>query len=70
MESEIGQYEQEIQQIQFANETRLNDLDPAQRDEYEKLKEENNILSNEVNNTRNDLEEVSTRLIQAETRLR
>jgi intraflagellar transport protein 74 len=44
MESEIGQYESEIQQIQFANEARLNDLDPAQRDEYEKLKEENNIL--------------------------
>jgi len=70
MESETGQYESEIQQIQFANEARLNDLDPAQRDEYEKLKEENSILSNEVNNTRNDLEEVSTRLIQAETRLR
>lgn len=44
MESEIGNYEQEIQQIQFANESRLNDLDPEQRNEYEKLKEENNML--------------------------
>jgi len=70
VESEIQNYEQDIQQIQFANEARLNDLDPEQRNEYEKLKEENNMLQSEINNSRNELEDVSTRLIQAETRLR
>ena len=44
MESEIQNVENEIQQIQFQNEARLNDLDPEQRNEYEKLKDENNSL--------------------------
>jgi hypothetical protein len=30
-----------MQQIAYANEARLNDLDPEQRNEYEKLKDEN-----------------------------
>lgn len=41
MENEIQLYEQQIQEIQFQNEARLNDLDPEQRNDYEKLKEEN-----------------------------
>jgi FtsZ-binding cell division protein ZapB len=45
-------------------------LDPEQRNEYEKLKEENNMLGQEINNSRNELEEVNARLSQAETRLR
>jgi len=48
----------------------LNDLDPEQRNEYEKLKEENNFLAQEINNSRQDLEDVNARLSQAETRLR
>ncbi len=54
----------------MANESKLNDLDPEQRNEYEKLKEENGQLNNEINRSRNDLEEVNSRLIQAETRLK
>jgi intraflagellar transport protein 74 len=54
----------------MANESRLNDLDPEQRNDYEKLKEENMILQNDINNNRNNLEDVNSRLIQAETRLK
>jgi hypothetical protein len=38
MENEIQSYEQQIQEINYANEAKLNDLDPEQRNEYEKLK--------------------------------
>jgi intraflagellar transport protein 74 len=70
MENEINNYEQQIQEINMANESRLNDLDPEQRNEYEKLKEENGQLQNEINRNRTDLEEVNSRLIQAESRLK
>ena len=48
MENELNSYEQQINDINFANEARLNDLDPEQRNEYEKLKQENNALINEI----------------------
>ena len=70
METEIQSYESQIQEINFHNESRLNDLDPEQRNEYEKLKEENNMLAQDINNSRNELEEVNARLGQAESRLR
>lgn len=70
MENEIGRIEQQIQEINFANESRLNELDPEQRNDYEKLKEENQHLQNEINHNRNMLEETSQRLVQAETRLK
>jgi intraflagellar transport protein 74 len=70
METEIGTYESQIQEINFQNESRLNDLDPEQRNDYEKLKEENNMLGQDINNSRNELEEVNARLAQAESRLR
>jgi chromosome segregation ATPase len=70
METEIQTYESGIQEINFHNESRLNDLDPEQRNEYEKLKEENNMLSQDINNSRNELEETNARLAQAESRLR
>jgi hypothetical protein len=44
MENEIHRVENQIQEINLANESRLNDLDPEQRNEYEKLKEENQYL--------------------------
>ena len=44
MENEISNVESQIQEINMANESKLNDLDPEQRNEYEKLKEENNGL--------------------------
>lgn len=70
METEIQNYEGQIQEINFQNESRLNDLDPEQRNEYEKLKEENAMLNQEIINSRNELEDVNSRLAQAESRLR
>ena len=70
MENEIHSYEQQIQEINYANESKLNDLDPEQRNEYEKLKNDNNQLLNQINNSRNELEEVNVRLAQAENRLK
>ena len=45
MENEIQNAEDEMQQISYSNESKLNELDPEQRNEYEKLKEENIQLS-------------------------
>jgi predicted nucleic acid-binding Zn-ribbon protein len=70
MENEISNVEQQIQDINMANESKLNDLDPEQRNEYERLKEENGGLSADINRCRTDLEEVNSRLIQAESRLK
>jgi hypothetical protein len=47
----------------MANESKLNDLDPEQRNEYEKLKDENGNLQNDINRNRTELEEVNGRLI-------
>jgi hypothetical protein len=38
-----------MQQINYQNESRLNDLDPEQRNEYEKLKQENQQLLQDIN---------------------
>ena len=59
MENEIQSYEQQIQEINYANEAKLNDLDPEQRNEYEKLKSDNNQLINQINTSRNELDEVN-----------
>jgi predicted nucleic acid-binding Zn-ribbon protein len=59
MENELHGYEQQIQEINYANESRLNDLDPEQRNEYEKLKRENNGLNNEIQINRQELEDVN-----------
>ncbi len=53
METEIQRYEQDIQEINYANEVKLNDLDPEQRNEYERLKGENGQLMAEINESRN-----------------
>lgn len=70
MENQIQSFEGQIQEITMANESKLNDLDPEQRNEYERLKDTNNQLMNEINNQRNELEEVNSRLIQSEGRLK
>ena len=62
MENELNSYEQQINDINFANEARLNDLDPEQRNEYEKLKQENNNLTNEIGLQRQELEDITARL--------
>lgn len=70
MENEISNVEGQIAEINMANESKLNDLDPEQRNEYEKLKEENAALQAEINANRTQLEETNSRLIQAEGRLK
>jgi len=66
MENEVSSYEQQIQDINYANESKLNDLDPEQRNDYEKLKQDNSMLQNEIQDSRGQLEEVSQRLMKAE----
>ena len=44
MENEINNMESQIQEIQYQAESKLNDLDPEQRNDYERLKEENGHL--------------------------
>jgi predicted nucleic acid-binding Zn-ribbon protein len=70
MENELAGYEQQIQEINFTNEARLNDLDPEQRNEYEKLKRENNGLNQEIQMNRQELDEVNQKLAQLEHRLK
>jgi intraflagellar transport protein 74 len=48
----------------------LNDLDPEQRNEYDRLKRENQTLQTDINGQRQELEDVNSRLAQAEARLR
>ena len=45
-------------------------MDPEQRNDYEKLKEENQLLTQDINASRTELEEVNGRLSNAEGRLR
>lgn len=62
MENEIFSFEQQIQEINFANEAKLNDLDPEQRNDYEKYKNDNNQLLGDIQNQRGELEDVNSRL--------
>ena len=48
----------------------MNDLDPEQRNEYERLKDENARLGHDISNGRNELEEINGRLNAAENRLK
>jgi len=57
MENDISSYEQQIQEISFANESKLNDLDPEQRNDYEKLKGDNTALQAEIQEKRVELDE-------------
>lgn len=70
MENEIQNAEDEMQQISYSNESKLNELDPEQRNEYEKLKEENIQLGQDIQNSRNELEDVHSRLVQADGKLK
>lgn len=51
-------------------ELRLNELDPYQRSDYQKLINENKELIAEYNVKQRDLEDLNNRLSNAETRLR
>eukprot|EP01022_Parablepharisma_sp_SALTPOND_P020569 TRINITY_DN377_c0_g1_i2.p1 TRINITY_DN377_c0_g1~~TRINITY_DN377_c0_g1_i2.p1 ORF type:complete len:602 (-),score=123.11 TRINITY_DN377_c0_g1_i2:1138-2943(-) len=69
-ETEIAQIEDQIHGISLAFEERLNELDPDQRGQYERLREENTLLEQEIAKRRTDLDEVSMKLSIAEGRLR
>ena len=69
-ETEIAGIEEQVHNINLAFEERLNELDPDQRGQYERLREENVQLEQEIAKRRTDLEEVSQRLTMAENKLR
>merc|ERR1719517_16454 len=62
--------QQEIQSITHAAEDRPNELHPDQRREYEELREENGHLGTELGESRQELDEVSSRLNTLEGHLR
>lgn len=70
MENDISSFEQQIQEINFAAEAKLNDLDPEQRNDYAKMKSDNQALQQEIQEKRAELDETQQRLLQAETRLK
>lgn len=69
-ENEIADYDTQINEINQANEERLNELDPEQRNEYEKLKFENLNLQREIGNHRNELDDVNNKLANADAKLK
>ncbi len=69
-ETEIAGIEEQIHGISLAFEERLNELDPDQRSQYEKLREENAGLEQEIGRRRAELEDVTQKLSIAENRLR
>lgn len=69
-ETEISGIEEQIHDVNLAFEERLNELDPDQRSQYEKLREENMELEQEIAKRRAVLDEVSVKLSIAEGKLR
>jgi intraflagellar transport protein 74 len=69
-EEEIQRMVQEEKDITRKAEERLNELHPDQRREYEGLREENQKLSKELTDGREELEQVSSRLNALEGHLR
>jgi len=69
-EEEIQRMNNEAQTITRAAEERLNELHPDQRHEYEDLREENGNLAKELTDSREELEQVSTRLNALEGHLK
>jgi len=69
-EDQIQAIESQLHEIHQAAEMKLNELDPDQRSEYESLVNENRILIQHINAQRNQLEDITATLAQAEARLR
>lgn len=70
MENEISDLERQMQEIQMANEERLNELDPDKRNSYEKMKYENVGLMREINAMRAELDNVNSLLGKADAQLK
>lgn len=69
-ESDIAVIEDQIHEINLSFEERLNELDPDLRTQYERLREENGLLEQEIVKRRTELDEVSMKLSIAENKLR
>jgi intraflagellar transport protein 74 len=70
VEESIENFQSELQSIHKQMELRLNELDPYQRSEYQKLISENTELINEYNNKQGAMEELLNKLAIAENKLR
>lgn len=70
MEERTEGMQNELQNIHKQMELRLNELDPNQRAEYQRLISENTDLINEYNNKQAAMEELLNKLANAENKLR
>lgn len=70
MENEISEIERQINEINQANEEKLNELDPEQKHQYDKFRVENNQLIRDINNIRAELDEVNSRLRMLDDKLK
>ena len=70
MEERTESMQNELQNIHKQMELRLNELDPNQRAEYQRLISENTDLINEYNNKQAAMEELLNKLANAENKLR
>jgi intraflagellar transport protein 74 len=70
IEEETENIQNELQNIHKQMELRLNELDPYQRTEYQKLINENNELISEYNSKQGAMEELLNKLANAENKLR
>ena len=70
IEEETENFQNELQSIHKQMELRLNELDPYQRSEYQKLISENTELINEYNSKQGAMEELLNKLAVSENKLR
>ena len=70
IEEETGRIEYEIASINALAEEKLLELDPEERSAYNRLKEENYLLEEEIMHRKQSLEGVNQRLNMADARLR
>ncbi len=70
MENEIADLERQMQDIQYANEERLNELDPDKRNQFERLKQENMVMMRDINSMRAELDNVNGLLAKADAALK
>lgn len=62
LENDISEIERQINEINQANEEKLNELDPEQKSQYDKLRVENNQLMRDINSLRIELDDVNVKL--------
>lgn len=70
MENEQADLEQQIVNIQRANEEKLNELDPEKRQQYEQLKAQNETYLREINNMRSELDQLNMMIQRADSQLK